>query len=791
MPRPGGEADKLGNQYEAVWTIEALIGVIRGDYVAITVEPHGEDGQGVEFHLETPDHRLEFHSVKRQRQQGDWTIPALCKRDKTTGRSVLGDLLSKRRKHPTSELRFVSSTGTNALGELTDRARQHNTIADLEQSLPKNLRRQFNERVAPLLPSANAALSDLRSLRVIARRHDDLTASVTQELSQLFYGYDSALRPENVRRMLSEYVLDHLGETITTKDLRALLHESRIGLRDWKLDKPMRELVEGINRQYLANVEIELINGNQISRQEAHDIVDELVDGDRRGALVTAAGGFGKSCVVAQCVRLLKERSIPVLCVRMDSRDSCRTSIHLGKQLGLCVSPAVALAGIADQTPCVLVVDQLDAMSMASGRNVPLWDAFSELCNDARSYPHMKMVLACRVFDLEHDFRLRTLADKNSGFVLHEIGLLSETDIREALTYTGILPTRFSTKQIEILRVPFHLLLFLQGEPSADFSSAGQLYDRYWERKRQNVRDRLGRSAHWTEVLNGLTERMSSSQKLFATREVVELWQEDVEAMLSEHVLVEEPVQKQLRFFHESFFDYAYARSFCASNQPILYLLTSSEQHLFRRAQVRQILAYRRGQDTERYLADHSELLQSAAVRFHIKRMVVAGLAQLDEPTEEEWRIAKQYVRDDDLSNHVQLAIRGHVGWFDLLNRIGVLRRWLHSEDEWEVNVACWLIRQHNLHDDRSAQIAALLAPLANAGSEWEGELIQIMSRGKTHKSAAMAQLHFELLLRGAYDSYESSIQGSDFWHLYHEAAEEAPRFVIDAVAIWFGTAQK
>ena len=74
MPRPGGEADKLGNQYEAIWTVDAVLDVFLGKAISITVEAFGEESEGVEFHLETPDKKIQFHSVKRQKQGGDWSV---------------------------------------------------------------------------------------------------------------------------------------------------------------------------------------------------------------------------------------------------------------------------------------------------------------------------------------------------------------------------------------------------------------------------------------------------------------------------------------------------------------------------------------------------------------------------------------------------------------------------------------------------------------------------------------------------------------------------------------------
>ena len=64
---------------------------------------------------------------------------------------------------------------------------------------------------------------------------------------------------------------------------------------------------------------------------------------------------------------------------------------------------------------------------------------------------------------------------------------------------TGALKT--DPRQIEILGIPFHLLLFLQGDPTRGFRSVGELYDQYWERKLQKVKERLGRDARWNEVI--------------------------------------------------------------------------------------------------------------------------------------------------------------------------------------------------------------------------------------------------------------------------------------------------
>ena len=140
MPRSAGEADKLGNQYEAIWTVDAVLDVFLGKFKAITVEAFGDESKGVEFHLQAPSNTLQFHSVKRQKQGRDWSIADLCRKNATTGRSILGDLFEKRRTYPDAELRFVSGTGANELRELCERAETPTNVADFRRIIPPKLK---------------------------------------------------------------------------------------------------------------------------------------------------------------------------------------------------------------------------------------------------------------------------------------------------------------------------------------------------------------------------------------------------------------------------------------------------------------------------------------------------------------------------------------------------------------------------------------------------------------------------------------------------------------------------
>ena len=68
-------------------------------------------------------------------------------------------------------------------------------------------------------------------------------------------------------------------------------------------------------------------------------------------------------------------------------------------------SPAVALARAAAGRRAVLVIDQLDAVSLASGRAPEMYPVVDELLREAARFG-VQVVLACRRYDIDNDQRL-------------------------------------------------------------------------------------------------------------------------------------------------------------------------------------------------------------------------------------------------------------------------------------------------------------------------------------------------------------------------------------------------
>ncbi|MCP4397170.1 MAG: hypothetical protein GY801_07715, partial [bacterium] len=353
-----------------------------------------------------------------------------------------------------------------------------------------------------------------------------------------------------------------------------------------------------------------------------------------------------KSSVILQVIRELQQNNLPLLSFRVDTLTSVNSPKELGRQLELPESPACVLASIANGRECVLIIDQLDAVSEISGRTPHFFECIYAIVNEAQAHRNMRVLLACRKFDLDNDYRFRQLLSEEHAIAQVPISRLSSEKVREVVSQLGVDATRLQIGQIEILSVPLHLKLLAEiiretDLRQVDFNTVNDLYGAFWEDKQRRIRRRLGNVCQWTDVIDKLCDYMSRQQEqdLFVPLDILDEFQKDAEAMVAEHVLVKD--NKKYAFFHHSFFDYAFARRFFSRGYRLMEWLQAGEQHLFRRSQVRQILIYSRGRESQpsQYIKDLQNLLTSQNVRFHIKHIVCALLKELSDPTKEEWEI--------------------------------------------------------------------------------------------------------------------------------------------------------
>jgi hypothetical protein len=773
MPLKGGAADKYGGRYEGLWTVSCLLDVMSHRADLIRLEPPGAEGKGVEFWIRKGD-ITEYHQVKRQRGRGRrWTLAAL-------GSETVLTYFREKLNDPAAHCVFVSADGAPDLGELADRARSATSWAEFDSKfLSSEAWRQSFGTLRSLWGDCEAteAFEQLRRIHVRTMDEESLRSYAEVRLEPLVEG-----DPSDVADVLAQLALDRVHDKLRAIDIWQHLEERGHRRRDWGNDPYVLGRVEEANDRYLTTLRDEIITETIIPRTEAQSALDLLASPDvKRGVLLAGEAGVGKSGVVLQVLEGLEERRVPVLALRADRLEPTLLAEEVGRQWGLPGSPVAVLAAVAQESDSVLVIDQLDAVSLTSGRSPELFDVVREMIQQAEACPKMRLLLCCRRFDLDNDQRLRRLTGERGVATALEVGRLPEETIRDVVARLGIDEARLNPRQVELLSIPLHLRLLeeisdTRSARELDFRTANDLYDEFWRRKRQLVRARAGgRAVQWIQVVDALCDRMSERRILSAPVETLDDYEDDASIMASEHVLVLD--NDRYAFFHESFFDYAFARRFAERSFELLPWLRGDEQHLFRRAQVRQILRREREADRDRYLDDLSNLLNGSDVRFHIKQVVFAMLADLNDPTREEWEILAPLMDGtrDPYSREIWGMLRS-LSWFRLVDSLGLWERWLSEGNDERLDRlvnALWVVQK-----EEADRVAELVEPYVNDPA-WHKRVAYLMQGADLHTGRRFFDLFLKVMDEGVLDSL-------DLRRFLHYLPNEDPERCCEALGRYF-----
>jgi hypothetical protein len=758
----GGLAEKLGNRYEGRWTIACLGILLKDDWEHIDLEPY--DGVKIEFHAQRRDGVVEHHQAKRTAPGGgNWTRPKL-------EREGLIDAIDHW-TGPDGEFVLVSGSPVDPhLRNLVVEARKSADAASFLASLPE-------ERMAELrgLQTGLGGVSDERAWLLLRRLQfrtideDTLADLAIDRLAHVVEG-----DPAVARAHFGDYLDLHIGERVTSTGLWQFLSERGVRRRDWGSDPDLRAAVEHQTRRFLGDPDESTILNLETERHEAREAVDFVtaVDGPQVTVL-TAAAGMGKSVVVRQAVADLA-RNYLTLPIRLDNLTATATADDLGQRLGLRGSPVQVLGHLAAGEKAVLVIDQLDAVSDVSGRYGRGFEAVAEMLGELVAFPNVRLLLACRDFDLEVDRRLRRIRDRE-GTKIVTVSLLEDEFIDRVLEAAGVRTAQLSKAQREIVRVPLHLRLLAESAGTGrGFSTELDLFDAYWDEKRRSVGSRGGDEAAASGLLEDLVLEMSQRQELEVPADVGSGRPVELQLLESEHVLIHD--DRRVRFFHERFFDYAFARAFARRGESLAAFLTGTTQGLFRRSQARQILSYRRAADRPTYLRDLRETLLDPRIRLHIKTVIVAWLRTLADPCDEEWEVLRTLLDrgDERLRGHVLTVLSGSPAMFDLADAAGTFSGWLGSSDDTVKDRAVLVLSA--AQRSRPARVAELLGALDCSDERNRQRLTYAVRQADLTLDESFFEFFLDLLTVGCLDELRRVFASNDtFWELSHGLPEKRP----------------
>jgi hypothetical protein len=204
-------------------------------------------------------------------------------------------------------------------------------------------------------------------------------------------------------------------------------------------------------------------------------------------------------------------------------------------------------------------------------------------------------------------------------------------------------------------------------------------------------------------------------------------------------------------FFHEGYLDYLAAQRFLEGGRDLLNVVLSGEQGLTRRRLVRQVLQLQQDRDFEAYIRNVQALLARGDVRFHLKNVVFSVLAASPSPTSQEWKAVAKFIDDPQAHGHpAAWRIVTHPQWFDLLDSIGVARRWADAQSEAQADMAVSLLRANA--QQRPDRVAELAKTKLQAGDRWNHRLRWLISYADLAAAPGFVDLAVYLVENGLLD---------------------------------------
>ncbi len=681
---------------------------------------------------------------------------------------------------------FVSQDGARVMRELAERAWTAPNLEEFHHTLSAGHRKALHELCAKGLAEDELDIyGKLRRTKFETVGHRRLVHSVEERIPALIQQADGGpVDASEVRRCLAEFAWHRLGQVVIADDVLRELDEHGFGEQPLAKSAQVRMAIRDRNAAYLRRSQKTVINGAHIPRSQAASIAEKLTTGDH-SLLLAGSAGEGKTCLLAQVIGHLEEADVPHLALSMDELEGIFSPAVLGQGMGLPASPAVVLGQISAGRRAVLCIDQLDATSFVSGRNAQGQKLLDELVTQVSRYPQMLMLLACRSFDLDVDDSLSALirADPPTAHRV-DMEILGVEDVYGALATAGIGESELANSEIELLRTPLHLHLFLgAGTSRSRFGSRQDLFDRYWEEKRRKV-DMLAGSGAFADAVAALSNLLGARERTQVPRDELTGHESALDAMASEAVIFAQ--ESSVRFFHESFFHYVLSRTFLRSSTDLVEWLTSSEQTLSRRSLVREVLSFLRERDADRdrYLQTLEKLLTDERVRFHIRKLVLDWLGALLDPTPEEWDVLKRL--PEELDSHVWSAISNSVAWFDVLHEVGYLLSRLAADDE-QIDRTVSLLQTPDVLGARAAEVARLVHPFRGKSEAWRERLWWIARRERSYESPEMQSLLTDLVADGTLDDAVSgTATDRNLWFVLYRLSTEAPEFTARVLGTWF-----
>jgi len=462
----------------------------------------------------------------------------------------------------------------------------------------------------------------------------------------------------NVKETINRWQSLYNEKIATIKDKRTIAFEEI---------KKAGFAFEQINAQFYN------LTNSYIERKEVLELFNwinsEIKEDNSNISLLVGDAGVGKSVVIKQLLKMLNDNQVQTYAIKADIKE-LSNNIVPNEDNSLDALYQTFSYLISNDGISVLLIDQIDALSqnLSNDRNklkcyLSFINGFSKTFSK-----NVRIVISCRIFDLEYDPILNTLKDKN----VIKLDKLTEKEVIQTLKLLPNLDNTLivSPKTIEILRTPQYLdtfcRIYVRNRNRVNYLTPQALYDELWQQtilfidadykiSQSDIENTLYSIAKKIQKEETLTPNWIATSKDF-----------NIISYLGTNGIVFYN-GKTIRFFHQSFYDYSLARYYTTNGSSIAKEIEDKHQGLFLRSTIKLIMSYQREHDESLYKDELETLLFSPKIRFHLKLLTLQMLGSLqDIKTFEKKLIFKLQICNSELFG-IFLNQVITTEWFDVL----------------------------------------------------------------------------------------------------------------------------
>lgn len=730
MSRKGGPSTANGVSYQALAIVRKFFDIYSGEIDSIRAEvpPKADFGEDNLIKVEVDDFVVckdnirHYYQVKSNSPGGgNWTISKLLQED------ILQDFAKQVILDKGCSCCLVSPSNCLLLDDIASRAEEAVGVDEFIHNLTGKQKAVVEEALERLRMSREQLFYLLCHCKLEIRSKQQFE----QELNSLAKIHFA--EPRTALDALFRLAVNamEIGGIVDLDYLKAFLVEQSA------FEKPKASIEESLlliknASSRLRNVSKD-IAGVHFIQSTVSNILQWVEESNKLSesiAVLLDQAGSGKTVSMSVLLNRLETKGFDVLGIKVDGLSFSSLS-DLGVLHGFSDSiPSVLQTLNTNGRRVVFLIDQMDAVSSSMLRDSNSIEVVLDLIRQVGNL-RIPIVLACRKFDWAYDHRLNYLRENHPKEF--SLSLFTDKQLMDLLFSYSLNLYELDPLTIEIIRCPLRLKIFIEiiqanRQSNPNWSPGGaiftlqSLYQNFWMLKMHKATS-VG-IPNCEGVVIALANYMHDYEQFAAPESIVSNYLKTVEWLVSEGIL--ELNGKVLSFFHQTFFDFIFARWFVGNNKSLIDHLITTDQGLFYRPMVKQILEYLRDVDFKRYLIEVNELLINLDIRKHLKRLVTNWLGQHIDPKPEELDIIEPRLTDPTSRKEVLNCLKGNSSWFDLL-KPERFKWWFQSLAEDEVlQIISYL---SFISPQRQNEISSLLSPYLGKSTFWNNAISYCLFR--------------------------------------------------------------